>query len=84
MMHEMIAGTVRKSKRLNVVQSSAQYTNGDGANVEQSPPSCEPRLETHELENNEENVDHRDDNLDNMPGMILTKNDQHSKLTCII
>jgi hypothetical protein len=84
MMHEMIAGTVRKSKRLNVVQSSAQYTNGDCAKVEQSPPSCEPRLETHELENNGENVDHRDDNLDNMPGMILTKNDQHSKLTCII
>ncbi|KAM0926836.1 hypothetical protein ACQ4PT_003024 [Festuca glaucescens] len=58
---------VRKSKRLNVVQSRAQYANGDFANSEQSRSSRE-LLETHELEDNEDHLTERDDNLDNMTG----------------
>jgi hypothetical protein len=78
MMHELVAGMVRKSKRLNVVQSTAQYANGYCASTDGSLPVREPMLETHELEDNEEHVVHRDDNLDNMPGMILTKKGQNT------
>ncbi|KAM0822903.1 hypothetical protein ACQ4PT_071214 [Festuca glaucescens] len=53
--------------RLNVVQSRAQYANGDFANSEQSRSSRE-LLETHELEDNEDHLTERDDNLDNMTG----------------
>jgi hypothetical protein len=52
MLYELIAAMVRKSKRLNVVQSRAQYANGDFANSEQSRSSRE-LLETLELEDNE-------------------------------
>jgi hypothetical protein len=79
MLYELIAAMVRKSKRLNVVQSRAQYANGDFANSEQSRSSRE-LLETHELEDNEDHLTERDDNLDNMTGMILTTKYQQSKL----
>ena len=73
MMYDFIATMVRKSKRMNVVQRQAQYTNGDCANSEQYLPSRDPMFETHELEDNEDHGYHRDDNQDNMADMILTK-----------
>ncbi|KAK1608221.1 hypothetical protein QYE76_031894 [Lolium multiflorum] len=68
---------VRKSKRLNVVQSRAQYANGDFANSEQSRSSRE-LLETHELEDNEDHLTERDDNLDNGDGKAVDKRGAHS------
>uniref|UniRef100_A0ACD5ZX03 Uncharacterized protein n=1 Tax=Avena sativa TaxID=4498 RepID=A0ACD5ZX03_AVESA len=62
---------VRRSKRLNVVQSCAQYAyedngNGDCDNNEHYVPSHEPMHETQELEDNEDHVYHQDDH-NNMP-----------------
>ncbi|XP_044367650.1 uncharacterized protein [Triticum aestivum] len=46
--------TVHKSKRLNVVQSRAEYTNGDCDNSEHSLLSRDSVSETQELEDNED------------------------------
>ncbi|KAE8772899.1 hypothetical protein D1007_55036 [Hordeum vulgare] len=49
-------GTVRRSKRLNVVQSHIEYIDGEHDSV----------LETHDLEDNGNQVDIRDDRVDNI------------------
>lgn len=66
----LLAGTVLKSKRLNVVQSRAKYTNGDCDNTQECLLSRDSVSETQELQDN----DHRDDNLNNISGTILIKN----------
>ena len=71
-----MSGTVRKSKRLNVVQSRAEYTNGDCDKSEHSLMSRDSMSETQELEDSEDQVGRRDDRVDNISGMILIKKDQ--------
>ncbi|KAE8791152.1 hypothetical protein D1007_34599 [Hordeum vulgare] len=51
--------TVRRSKRLNVVQSHIEYIDGE----------CDPVLETHALEDNGNQLDIRDDRVDNISGV---------------
>ncbi|KAE8778381.1 hypothetical protein D1007_48724 [Hordeum vulgare] len=58
--------TVRRSKRLNVVQSRAEYTDGECDNTYQSMLSRDSLLETHDLEDNGNQVDSRDDRVDNI------------------
>lgn len=63
-----------------MVQSRAEYTNGDCDNSEQSLLSRDSVSETQELKDNEDQVGRRDDRLDNISGMILVKKDQQFKL----
>ena len=59
-----------------MIQSSANYTNGDCDNREQSLLPRDSVSETQELEDNEDQVGRRADRVDNISGMILIKKDQ--------
>ena len=59
-----------------MVQSRAEYTNGDCDNSEHSLLSRDSVSETQELEDNEDQVGRRDDRVDNISGMTLIKKDQ--------
>lgn len=62
-----------RKKRLNVVKSSAHYSNGDGDISEHFMDQVEEVLESQELEGNEVHVEQQDNGSLNMSGTSSIK-----------
>lgn len=64
---------IRRSKRLNVVQSSEPYANGSHNSSEQVLPQCEPVLQVQALGDDDIQVEQQDDDDLNLSGTIVMR-----------